>query len=538
MERLIRFLALFVVLVFVSGCGGCGPGEAGDSCDTGDSEACEEGLVCTADSNGDNRCLVPIGGNCDPEGDNFCAGDAVCLDNPDDEGGACYVDRGGSCEPGEEECAPDLVCAEKSDGSAACFNDVVIRGSVFDSADESAIGAARVIALDEESTAVTDVAISAEDGTYELSLPVVRDENGNPTQEVFTLRASAQDYQAFPGGIRTALPIDASTATDDEGTWVIQNALTDIALIILPENERGRASISGSILSEDRRDGVLVVAEIAGVGYTGVSDLSGDYVVFNVPAGEATVNGYAAGVQLAPENVSVADEPVVDVDLDDSGEATSTVDGSVQLVNPGDGDATSVVLVVKSTFDAQFGRGEVPSGLRAPRSGPVDVDGAWSIEGVPAGDYVVLAAFENDDLVRDPDTTIGGTETIEITVNAAEDLTIGDGFKITGALRVISPGADQPEAVTGAPTLTWEDDSSEEYYVVQVFNAYGDMVWEDTMVPSVSGSQDVTVMYGGPLDPGMYYQFRASSWKESGGQGAAPISATEDLKGVFYVDSQ
>ena len=43
------------------------------------------------------------------------------------------------------------------------------------------------------------------------------------------------------------------------------------------------------------------------------------------------------------------------------------------------------------------------------------------------------------------------------------------------------------------------------------------------------------VPYGGPMEPGMYYQFRATSWRTPGGM-PGPISTTEDLRGVFYVD--
>jgi hypothetical protein len=39
----------------------------------------------------------------------------------------------------------------------------------------------------------------------------------------------------------------------------------------------------------------------------------------------------------------------------------------------------------------------------------------------------------------------------------------------------------------------------------------------------------VSAEYGGPaLTPGMYYRFRATSWKDG-----SPISRTEDLRGVF-----
>src|SRR5262249_33664267 len=100
------------------------------------------------------------------------------------------------------------------------------------------------------------------------------------------------------------------------------------------------------------------------------------------------------------------------------------------------------------------------------------------------------------------------------------------------------PGAGDPEAVTAAPMLRWADDSSEDEYTVVVYNAYGDLVWcrssmagcAGPSLPGVSGSNEVSVAYAGPLDPGMYYQFRATSLKKGG-----PLSATEDLRGVFYV---
>lgn len=43
------------------------------------------------------------------------------------------------------------------------------------------------------------------DGTYDLEVPVPRDAKGVPVAtKAFTL-ADAQDYQTFPGGLRTAL---------------------------------------------------------------------------------------------------------------------------------------------------------------------------------------------------------------------------------------------------------------------------------------------------------------------------------------------
>jgi hypothetical protein len=104
-----------------------------------------------------------------------------------------------------------------------------------------------------------------------------------------------------------------------------------------------------------------------------------------------------------------------------------------------------------------------------------------------------------------------------------------EGFKVTGALTVVSPGATEPEAVSGTFDLSWEDDSSEDTYDLTVFDALGAVTWEQAGIVGPGGGDDVAVPYMGPtLAPGMFYQFRAVSIKDG-----VPISATEDLKGVF-----
>ena len=135
--------------------------------------------------------------------------------------------------------------------------------------------------------------------------------------------------------------------------------------------------------------------------------------------------------------------------------------------------------------------------------------------------------------VRDPDTNIAGTEILELTVGAGETIDLQDSFKVTGALAVMSPGANGPEEVTGTPTFVFENDSSEDWYDVVVHDALGNEVWRDPMYPAPSGGDPVSVTYGGPaLTPGMYYRFQATSWKD-GNPSPSPISRTEDLRGVF-----
>lgn len=523
---------------------GCSePGGLGEACDPGADGACQVAYVCAANADGANTCQIPAGGECEvgssPSGCVFGSACVEVMETVDGETrtlGRCLITEGGACDPAAPYCAPDLVCDPLVDGTSACHAPLVFRGRVLDAADASGIGMAHVLGLDDESVAVTDVAISAADGTYELTVPAVREEGGAPVAQTFTLRASADGYQTFPGGIRTALPIEATMAVRETGAYVIEGTITDIVLIELEDPSAPRAAISGDVVAAGPVGGVLVVAEAGGVGYSAVSDARGAYTIFNVPPGEYEVRGYAADLQLVPVGVSVADVDLVGVDLLESSAALTTVSGSIQLVNASAGDATSVVLVVRSTFSDTFGRGEVPPGLRAPRTGPVSIDGSWTIEGVPDGEYVVLAAFENDLLVRDPDQNIAGTDFVYLSLPdaAGSTITLSESFKVTDALGVVGPGADVPEPVSAAPMLEWADDSSEDYYTVVVYDAYGNLVWEDPMVPGVSGSSTVQRMYEGPLEVGMYYQFRATSWRSPGGRSPSPISTTEDLLGVFY----
>ncbi|APR87562.1 hypothetical protein A7982_12911 [Minicystis rosea] len=486
-----------------------------------------------------------MGAACDPAGQDYCAGDLVCGET-DAGKGTCGIAEGGTCDPQKPQCAGTLICAELAAGGFACYPPVVVTGMVFDAATTAGVAGGHVLALDAQATAITDVAVSDTAGNYRLDLPVPRGEDGAPVPDMtFTLRASASGYQTFPGGLRTALPIKASAAVADKKAWIIDTTLTDVSLIALPQDQQGLPSIAGKVVS-DKAAGVLVVAEGANGGISAVSDKAGGYTIFNVPDGSYTVRGYAAGVQLTPAMATVAGMPLTGVDLTASTDALGTISGNVNIVNAPGGSLTSVVLVVKSTFSDTFVRGEVPRGLRTPLSGPPDVSGAFTITDVPAGEYIVLAAFENDGLVRDPDPNIAGTQIVSVQMaSPGTAVTLSSSFKITEALAVVGPGADDPEPVTTAPKLRWADDSSEEFYTVVVYDAYGQLVWclaDASVIPGCAGPSvpkanggEVSVDYGGPMTPGMYYQFRATSWRSPGGT-PGPISQTEDLRGVFYVD--
>jgi len=537
--RSLPFL-FFSSLVPFAACGGGSSSGIGASCSLDESASCAEGLQCSPTSEGDAVCTLASGAACSPTGPEErgdCAEDAVCAVpvNADDDETVCLATEGGSCDPEEPYCADGLTCAETTDGEHRCFLPVIFVGDVTDTSSADGIEAAHVISLDEEGSAVTDVAITNETGNYELEVPVARNEDGTPVDTTFTLQGSAQGYQPFPQGVRVALPISTAEAELQDTRYVVENALTSIGLIALPDAER--FTVSGQVTGLDQDSdvgGALVVADGESGTFSAVTDLSGSFTLFNVVDGTYQATVYASGLEVEALEITVEGQDIVDVVMNELDDETTTVTGSVQIVEGG--GETSVILVVEDTFDELVARGEVPRGLRAPRSGPPSITGEFSIAGVPRGRYVVLAAYENDALVRDPDTNIAGTEIVHITVDGSEaTYDISESFKITQALETIAPGVDGPEAVTEAPVLEWGDDSSEDWYDVRVFDAFGEEVWTALELPSVSGGGVASVQYEGPLDPGMYYQFRVTSWRMPGNGDAAPISATEDLRGVFYV---
>src|SRR5687768_13628265 len=94
-------------------------------------------------------------------------------DEPAEEPKPCSVAAQTGCETGQ-------VCEEVLGGEPACFAPVDVRGRVFDTATTSGIKGARVVARDANDVAISGVAVSADDGSYTLTVPVPRSSDGKP----------------------------------------------------------------------------------------------------------------------------------------------------------------------------------------------------------------------------------------------------------------------------------------------------------------------------------------------------------------------
>ncbi len=448
---------------------------------------------------------------------------------------ACGSDHKAACDPvAQTGCAGGQVCEAAQSGSPACFAPVLVRGTVADLASGALLNDAHVVALDANRVPLSTVAVTASNGTtngaYDLRVPATRDATGKPVQASITLRADKQGYQTFPGGLRTALPIDLSGATLEAGQWIASGPLT--ALKLAPLASAGTTFIHGSVAKAPSGAGTLVVAEpvAGGPGLTGVADDAGNYAIFNLTQGTAyVVTAYTKGANYTPVTtgaLAAGDNAVAALALGSGAGATLT--GGL-IFNNGASSNIQVTLVVASTYVANLDRGESPPGLTIQGGAS-----GYAFDGVPDGKYVVLAAFGLDGDVRDVSGT-GNTAAPQVTIQSGAVVGTPPGFKIIPAVDLLTIGgatvSATPVVLTGAspptPTFVWQTgsvDASADHYRIDVFDSFGTPVPSTTVVNSTT-----SVTYAGPpLQAGMYYQLRISALKTG-----TQLSQTEDVAGVF-----
>jgi hypothetical protein len=455
---------------------------------------------------------------------------------------ACGGNDQKTCDPtAQTGCSSGQVCEPVQNGAPACFSPVFVSGTVSDPTTTPAtlLNNARVVALDANRAPLSAVAVTANDGktngAYQLKVRATRDSTGKPVQASITLRADKQDYQTFPGGVRTALPIDLSSATLVNGSWVVSGPLTAVQL--LPLTGGGAASIHGTVAKPSAGAGTLVVAEPVGggAGLTGVADDSGGYAIYNLATGtQYVVTAYAKGVNYVPVTTAVlvaGDNAVSTLAL--SSGTGATLSGGL-IFNNGASSNIQVTLVVQSTYDSNLDRGETPPGLT------VDAGASsYTFSGVPDGKYVVLAAFGLDGDVRDVSGT-GNTAAPEVTIQGGTVQGTPPNFKIIPAVDLLTIGgtavSPTPVVVTTAtPTFTWQKgsvDSSAATYRVLVFDSFGNQVWSHDVAAAMTESATYA---GTALQAGMTYQLRILAIKDAMPVPASftQLSETEDVAGVF-----
>lgn len=434
-------------------------------------------------------------------------------------------------------CPSDQVCESVPSATPAtqCFAPVLLKGKVYDLGTSSGIASATVLATDENGAQAGVPATTGTDGAYEIRIPSTRTDatTGAFAARKVMLRSQAKNYVPFPSGTRISLPIDTSAAKTekDGGPYILKTTQTDIGLSPVAAELQNLPSVSGTVeVAADQKSVLLALEGSSLKTQTTLANPDGTFAFFNVPAGAWKLSAYSKGVNYTGLDVTVASADVKDLQVKKSTVTTASLSGKVQLV-AGAAQGTSVVMVLESTFVEALGRGEMAPGLRAPDQGtPPTVTGDWKIEGIPDGKYVVLAAFENDGNVRDPDPGISGTQIQHLTVaNGVVSSGASPDFKVTAAVELVGPGKDGPEGVTATPTFTWTTYSNADGYVIDVYDALGAKTWTKIILDKAT----VSIAYPSDapaLTAGQYYQWRVTAYRR-----LAPTSMTEELRGVFFV---
>lgn len=456
-----------------------------------------------------------------------------------------------SCEVGKADACDDgLVCeAVAGEDDGRCFPETVITGRVLEASDNAGVAGARVVALDATTNAPVGAVVTTDaTGAFRIPVKFARSvEEGTPdvTSGSFTLRVEAEGYLSFPSPIRQAVPLTVNRADDKDALPVNQRDVVLLALEGVDVATLG--SIAGKVSEGTAgQGGVLVVAEPA-AGQTGlravstVTDPSGDYRLLNLRAGTYDVRAYLAGKAFAPATgqALAAAEDKAGVNLAADASQLTTVSGTANFVNaPAGATETSIVLALAST-------GEVPRGLSV-----MTLNKAFSVAGVPPGTYDILASYTNDNLVLDPDPSqLPRPIRVTLPQDAVNGVLATGSFKVTGDVGIVSPGKNdapgEPAVSAAGLTFTWQDDSSEDFYGLELFDAYGTRIWgsepSTTVRPAVEAAKNVaSKAYDGPaLTPGQTYQWRVTSWSActSSCNGALykPISRSENLRGIFTV---
>lgn len=456
---------------------------------------------------------------------------------------ACSDGEGTSvtCAPSDPaSCAAGLTCEQVGSSGYACLPPVIVSGRVVGALDGIGIAGATIVGLAADGTARTRMVRSGANGSYTLPVSVRRAGDRTPREEALVLRVAASAYQPFPMAPRSALPIELSRAQRDASasaanTFRIENATTTVTLLPRPVAERGGATIEGT-LGATEPGGTLITA-ITGerAASTAIADHGGAFVLFNVPVGAVRLEGHRAGLAVSAKPLDLTASGLTGVTLASANKALSRVTGKLSVVEPARG-TTSVVLALASTFDPTSARGEVPPGLRV-----TNVSGDFAIDDVPPGRYAVLAASENDALVRDPNRRAAGTDVAFVDVpDTGLDVALDPPFEVTYALTVLSPSAEGVQTVPAGPVvLSWNDDASEDGYELSVVDALGTLVHENRAVRSATGAANVSYTLdtsdANVWQTGMIYQFRAVSFREPRSGGRSYLASTEDLKGVFQI---
>lgn len=403
-----------------------------------------------------------------------------------------------------------------------------IAGSVTDFASGAELPGALVVVFNALSNSPEVTTTTNATGDYSVEV--------NPGK--YFLKFYKQGYLPVPAADMQAVSFEVVAGqTNDQPAEMTASSAANIGLI------KGRISAGNS-----GQAGVLVVAELDGQGYSGVSDKDGNYTIFNVPQGTYDVRAYLVEYSSSVVQATVATgAETADINISLSKNAAGSVAGTFKVISQttiAESPATMDIALVHPHT-----RETIP-GLS--KSLPYSSSINFSFANVPDGTYIVRATWANDYIVIDPDyiTKFGD---YEVTVSGGVAAPASVDIVSTSAVILATPTNEMAvtvpvEEMSTTPTFDWNAYPSTSDYVIEVTDAAtGQVVWggfsnSGTVTKNIIIPSNTTaVLYNfdgtasvGSLTPGKVYRWRIFASKDNV-DGWKLIAASEDQMGLIKI---
>lgn len=416
-----------------------------------------------------------------------------------------------------------MSCGEKSTSS----DDItVLAGTIRDAADSSAIANANIIVYNANLNTPVTRTFSNGKGYYSFTID----------PETYYLSISAQGYIPSPPPLGSALPFHV----------IEKNTTVKDIYLNIDHSSVSTGSISGYVYTPELTgiNGVLVVAtNQAGTNSaSGSSGPDGFYVIYNVTPDVYSIKGYAseyAQDTTTVTNTVIANSSVSNKNITLRKTATATLSGKVTFLSS-ENSIVDITLIHPVTREAIPGLSTFnESGL------------TYQLTAIPPGTYIAWATYRNDGYVMDPDWIIkNGLPLVTVTTS---DTQLYKDFSVTDVVEIVSP-TNHPDTIsattvsTVTPTFQWLKYPSAKEYIVEVFKSNGEVIWggfdssgvvkhaqfvfQDTgTVFNFDGSASES------LKPGEIYRWKIYADSDDAKDIQGLISASEDLLGLFTVDT-
>ena len=407
-----------------------------------------------------------------------------------------------------------LGCSE--DSSTEPPPPTIIQVTIKSAEDSSAVAGANVVLYKANTGEAVSRVFSGSDGVAIFN---------NAAAGNYFVKIAAQGFKEIPQGSVSPVPFSVATSQTYTQTYFMN------------ELQGTFGKIDGAVIPN--LPGFLVVATSSGINteYHTYSGPDGYFVLFNVPYESYEVDAIKSGYQSAnqPQVTLSSGSSSANVQINVNEITGSTLSGMVTFLAVENG-IVDVSLLDKISYSVVNGLTTV-----------INANKEYSITGIPAGQYVSWASYENDGYVMDPDWIFKNPGALFVSF-AGDSSKVID-FSVTGAITILSPTNPATEVIPAladstVPTFSWSAYPQTKEYIIEVRDINGNLIWGGfkpsgeilhAQIPkewnSVEFNFDGSALLN--LQSGNIYQWRIYSDDDATAGVQTLLSASEDLMGLF-----